>query len=161
LDIEEWISFLSKMSHTIPPVLGQKLFLTLDTNRDGMVVVYYVCHQFLRPDWKSLSISCLFCCSFSSSICAGKVALRELVPTIFNLATSLQVDVIIKIIESENEKMLSRDVMRKEDIAEIFDYLDEDKKGYVTYDQTHKALDMLQVMTHYVIAGGDDNYYRW
>jgi Ca2+-binding EF-hand superfamily protein len=35
LDINEWADFLEKMNHAVPPVMGRKLFLTIDTNSDG------------------------------------------------------------------------------------------------------------------------------
>lgn len=35
LSSEEWEQFLRQMSHKVPSVLGRKLFLTLDRDRDG------------------------------------------------------------------------------------------------------------------------------
>lgn len=52
---------------------------------------------------------------------------------------------IIKLIDHENSKMLVRDTLSKEDIIKLFEFMDEKKKGYLTYDEVAKALTTLQV----------------
>jgi hypothetical protein len=39
LSSEEWEQFLRQMSHKVPSVLGRKLFLTLDRDRDGQFTI--------------------------------------------------------------------------------------------------------------------------
>jgi hypothetical protein len=78
------------------------------------------------------------------------------VPIIFNQATAHQKEVIIRIIERENSKMLARDVLVKTDLERVFDHLEQEReekkdkkeervKGFIRFEQLVKAMDLLQV----------------
>jgi hypothetical protein len=71
--------------------------------------------------------------------------MAELIPIVFNQATHLQRQVILKLIENENKKMLARDTLKQDDVGKLFDFMDEKHSGVLNLEQVVKAMETLQV----------------
>ena len=66
-------------------------------------------------------------------------------PIVFNQATPYQLEIIIKLIQKENRKMLARETLSKEDIINCFDLADERHAGSLPFEEVIKVMETLQV----------------